>query len=73
MRLRQYLLNQQRVDIDHAVLNQMQSKHADFVVFRPITNHFSASGEEHEVCGRNEIDASEARQGSSHVVIAVLN
>jgi hypothetical protein len=29
----------------------MQSKHADFVVFRPITNHFSASGEEHEVCG----------------------
>jgi TnpA family transposase len=34
MRLRQNLLNHERVDIDHAVLNQMQSKHADLVVFR---------------------------------------
>jgi hypothetical protein len=27
----------------------MQSKHADLVVFRSITDHFSASGEEHDV------------------------
>jgi hypothetical protein len=65
MRLRQDLLNHQRVDIDLAVLNQMQSKHADLVVFRSITDHFSASGEEHEVGGAVPL--------FSHVVALHLN
>ena len=32
----------------------MQSKHADLVVFGSITDHFPASGEEHEVGSKQD-------------------
>ena len=39
------------VDVDPAVLNQVQREHADLVVLAAIAGHLTAPGEEHEVCG----------------------
>ena len=50
-RARQDLLDHEGVDVDHAVLNQVQREHADLVVLAAIAGHLTAPGEEHEVCG----------------------
>ncbi len=49
MRLCQYVLDHQRVDIDHAVLNQVQREHADLVVFVTVAGHLTTPGKEHEI------------------------
>ena len=51
VRLRQHLLEHERVDVDHAVLEQVQRQHADLVVFAAVAGHFAAAGEEDEVGG----------------------
>ena len=50
-RARQDLLDHEGVDVDPAVLNQVQREHADLVVLAAIAGHLTAPGEEHEVCG----------------------
>ena len=40
----EHLLNHQRVDVNHTVLDQ----HADFVVLATVAHHLAATGEEHE-------------------------
>ena len=50
-RARQDLLDHEGVDVDHAVLHQVQRDHADLVVLAAIAGHLTAPGEEHEVCG----------------------
>ena len=51
MRLCQYVLDHQRVDIDHAVLNQVQREQADLVVFVTVAGHLTTPGKEHEIRG----------------------
>lgn len=45
------LSNRQGVDVHHAILNQVQREHADFIMFAAITSHFSTSSEEHKIGG----------------------
>jgi hypothetical protein len=47
--LRQHLLQHERVDIDHAVLEQVEAKHAEFVILTSVARQFAAAGKEHEV------------------------
>ena len=49
MRLGQHFLDHQRVDVDHAVLDQVQREHADLVVLAAVAGHLAAAGEEHEI------------------------
>jgi hypothetical protein len=49
MRLGQHLLDHQRVDVDHTILNQVQREHADFVIFVTVTRHLAATSEEYEI------------------------
>src|SRR5271170_2484083 len=51
MRLCQDLLQHQGIDIHHAILEQMQGEHADFVIFAAIADHFAATGEEDKIVG----------------------
>ena len=51
VRLRQHLLEHERVDVDHAVLEQVQRQHADLVVLAAVAGQLAAAGEEHEVVG----------------------
>ena len=51
VRLRQYLLQHEGVDVNHAVLKQMQREHADFMILATIADHFASAGEEDEVVG----------------------
>jgi hypothetical protein len=51
VRLRQHLLEHERVDIDHAVLQQMQRQHAHLVILTVVAHEFTAAGEEDEVIG----------------------
>ena len=51
MRLCRQTLNHQRIDVDHAVLNQVQREHADPLVFPAAAGHLAAAGEEHEIRG----------------------
>lgn len=46
---RQHLLNHQRVDVDHAVLNQVQPEHTNLVVFPMVADHLTTAGERHGV------------------------
>ena len=46
-----HLLDHEGVDVDHAVLHQVQRDHADLVVLAAIAGHLTVPGEEHEVCG----------------------
>src|SRR5271165_1439747 len=39
------------VDVNHAILEQMQCEHADFMVLATIAGHFASTGEEDEVVG----------------------
>src|SRR5512135_381589 len=39
------------VDVNHAVLEQMQREHADLVVLTAVAGQLAAAGEEHEVVG----------------------
>ena len=49
--LRQYLLQHEGIDVDHAVLEKMQSEHADLVILTAIADHLPAAREEDEVVG----------------------
>ena len=51
VRLRQHLLEHERVDIDHAVLQRMQRQHAHLVILTVVAHEFTAAGEEDEVIG----------------------
>lgn len=51
LRLRQHLLQHEGVDVNHAVLEQMQREHADFMILATIADHFASAGEEDEVVG----------------------
>jgi hypothetical protein len=51
MRLCQDLLQHQGVDIHHAILEQMQGEHADFMIFAAIAGHFAATSEEDKIVG----------------------
>jgi hypothetical protein len=61
MRLCQDLLQHQGIYIHHAILEQMQGEHADFVIFVAIADHFAATGEEDKIVGAipllDDIDA----------------
>ena len=45
----QYFLDHQRIDVDHAVLDQVQREHADLVILAAVARHFTPAGKEHEV------------------------
>jgi len=47
LRLRQGLLEHESVDVDQAVLKQMQREHADLVVFAAVAGEFDLALEEH--------------------------
>ena len=47
----QYLLQHQCVDVDHAVLQQVQAQHADFLILAPVAREFAALGKEDEIIG----------------------
>ena len=49
--LRQHLLKHKRVDIDHAVLQQVQRQHADLVILASIAHQLAPAGEKDEVVG----------------------
>ena len=49
MGLGEDFLQHERVHVDHAVLQQVQRQHADFLVSAAIARHFAASGEIDEV------------------------
>lgn len=49
--LRQHLLQHEGVDVNHAVLEQMQREHTDFMILATIADHFASAGEEDEVVG----------------------
>lgn len=49
MRPRQHGLDHQGVDVDHAVLDQMEREHADLVVLTTVAHHLAAAGEEDEI------------------------
>jgi hypothetical protein len=51
LRLRQHLLQHEGVNVNHAVLEQVQCEHADFMVLAAIADHFASTGEEDEVVG----------------------
>ena len=51
LRLRQHLLKHERIDIDHAVLQQVQRQHADLVILASIAHQLAPAGEEDEVVG----------------------
>jgi hypothetical protein len=51
LRLRQNLLQHESVDVHHAILQQVQREHADFVILAAIADHFAAAGEEDEIVG----------------------
>jgi len=44
-------LNHQCVDVDHAVLNQVQREHTDLVILSTVADHLAATGKEHEIGG----------------------
>ena len=44
-------MNHQRVDVDHAILNQVQREHADLVVFPAVAGHLAATRKEHKIRG----------------------
>ena len=43
------LLEHERVDVDHAVLLQVQAEHAQLMVFGPVAVELATASEEHEV------------------------
>jgi hypothetical protein len=45
----QHLLQHEGIDVDHAILQQMQCEHADFMVLTPIAHQFATACEEDEV------------------------
>ena len=51
LRLRKHLLQHEGVDVNHAILEQMQREHADFMVLATTADHFASAGEEDEVVG----------------------
>ena len=61
MRLRQYPLEHECVDIDHAILEQMQRQHADLVILMAVADQFATASEEHEI-GR-AVDATSDEDG----------
>ena len=48
----EHLLDHERVDVDHAVLEQVEAEHAHLLVFAPVARHLAAAGKEDEVVGR---------------------
>jgi hypothetical protein len=51
LRLCQGLLEHEGVDVDHTVLEQMQSEHADFVVLAAVARELAMTCKENEVVG----------------------
>ena len=49
MRLRQNPLEHQRIDVDHAILQQVQCQHAHLVVFPSVARQLSAPGEKDKI------------------------
>ncbi|CBJ79318.1 hypothetical protein XBJ1_0167 [Xenorhabdus bovienii SS-2004] len=49
MGLGQYFLDHQCVDINHAVLNQVQRQHADLMSFARITRHLTTACKEYKI------------------------
>ena len=47
VRLLQHPLNHQRVDVHHAVLDQVQREHADLMILAAVTCHLATPDEEH--------------------------
>jgi hypothetical protein len=45
----QQLLEHEGVDVDHAVLYQMKSQHADLVVFSYVTHEFPSAGKSNKI------------------------
>jgi hypothetical protein len=46
-----YLLEQERIYVNHAVLQQMQRQHTDLVILTSFARQLSRRGEEHEIVG----------------------
>ena len=51
LRLRQGLLEHEGVDVDRAVLEQMQRQHADLVVLAAVARELAMAGEENKIVG----------------------
>ena len=51
MRTREHLLHHKSVNINHAVLQEVQRQHAQLVILGPIAGQFATPGKKYEIVG----------------------
>ena len=61
--LSQHLLDHQRIDVDHAVLEQVQCEHAGLMILAAVARHFATADRITNHKGRNPQERAALKKG----------